>query len=141
MDCVEERRAEADAPVITGFGGVMSEKPDLFVAVQGDEIVVRTLGFYAVYCKPTNQPQLILKRRSETDDYELLAQAWQAANDKARELGWIVLGGRPSGRPFYFGIFASRKSRTVASSCSLVTSNTFSLYCFACDTELVEMET
>ena len=42
---------------------------------------------------------------------------------------------------FYFGVFASRKSRTVASSCSFVTSNTFSMYCFACDTELVEMET
>jgi len=24
------------------------------------------------------------------DDLELLARAWQAANDKARELGWIV---------------------------------------------------
>jgi hypothetical protein len=31
-----------------------------------------------------------LRRRSETDDNELLARAWQAANDKARELGWIV---------------------------------------------------
>jgi hypothetical protein len=41
----------------------------------------------------------------------------------------------------YFGVFASRKSRTVASSCSFVTSNTFSMYCRACDTELVEMET
>ena len=41
----------------------------------------------------------------------------------------------------YFGVFASRKSRTVASSCSFVTSNTFSMYCFACDTEFVEMET
>ena len=41
----------------------------------------------------------------------------------------------------YFGVFASRKSRTVASSCSFVTSNTFSMYCSACVTELVEMET
>src|SRR5262245_28350391 len=41
----------------------------------------------------------------------------------------------------YFGVFASRKSRTVASSCSFVTSNTFSMYCCACDTGLVEMET
>ena len=47
-------------------------------------------GFYAVYYKPTNKPQLILRRRSDTDDHELLARAWQAANDKARELGWIV---------------------------------------------------
>ena len=43
----------------------------------------------AVYHKPTNQPQL-LKRRTQTDDYVVLARAWQAANDKARELGWIV---------------------------------------------------
>jgi hypothetical protein len=43
-----------------------------------------------VYYKPNDQPQLILRRRSETDDQTLLAQAWRAANDKARELGWIV---------------------------------------------------
>jgi hypothetical protein len=46
--------------------------------------------FVVVVYKPTNQPQLILGRRSDTDDHELLARAWQAANDKARELGWIV---------------------------------------------------
>jgi len=41
--------------------------------------------------KPINtRPRLVLRRRSDTDDYELLAQAWKAANDKARELGWIV---------------------------------------------------
>jgi len=27
---------------------------------------------------------------TETADYETLARVWQAANDKARELGWIV---------------------------------------------------
>jgi hypothetical protein len=47
-------------------------------------------GFCAVYHKPTTQPQLILKRRTQTDDYVVLARAWQAANDKTRELGWIV---------------------------------------------------
>jgi hypothetical protein len=54
--------------------------------------ILLSLGraFYAVYYKPTNKPQLILRRRSDTDDHELLARAWQAANDKARELGWIV---------------------------------------------------
>jgi hypothetical protein len=60
------------------------------VLVQDGDIVVSVAGFYAVYYKPINQPQLILRRRSETDDHELLAQAWQAANEKARELGWIV---------------------------------------------------
>ena len=63
---------------------------DLHVEILGDEIVVRTLGFYAAYTKSSDAPQLILKRRTETNDHELLAQAWQAANDKAREFGWIV---------------------------------------------------
>jgi hypothetical protein len=56
---------------------------ELVVSLPGDD-------FCAVYHKPTNQPQLILKRRTQTDDYVVLARAWQAANDKARELGWIV---------------------------------------------------
>jgi hypothetical protein len=58
--------------------------------VQDGDIVVSVAGFCAVYYKPNNQPQLILRRRSETDDQTLLAQTWRAANDKARELGWIV---------------------------------------------------
>ena len=47
-------------------------------------------GVCAVYYKPSNQPQLILRRRTDTDDHELVARAWQAANEKARELGWIA---------------------------------------------------
>jgi len=63
----------------------------LVVEVQGGEIIVTAPNFYASYVKPiTTRPRLILRRRSNTDDYELLAQAWQAANDKARELGWFV---------------------------------------------------
>jgi hypothetical protein len=64
----------------------------LRIHVSDGEIVVGHLltGFAAVYVKPANAPQLILKRRTETDDYELLARAWEAANGKARELGWIV---------------------------------------------------
>ena len=60
------------------------------VRVQGGEIIVTLSEFCAIYMKPTNQPQLILKRRTGTDDYELLARAWEAANTKAREIGWIV---------------------------------------------------
>jgi hypothetical protein len=66
------------------------EKPDLIVVVKGDEIIVRTLGFYATYYKAHGQPQLILRERTKTDDQELVAEAMKAANDKARELGWIV---------------------------------------------------
>ena len=46
--------------------------------------------FRAVYYKPTGQPQLVLRERTKTDDQEILADAWKAANAKARELGWIV---------------------------------------------------
>ena len=65
---------------------------DLEVGVDGYLIVVRepTSGFYAIYSKPKRRPQLILRRPADTEDQALLTQVWQAANDKARELGWIV---------------------------------------------------
>jgi hypothetical protein len=47
-------------------------------------------GFTAVYYKPANGRQLVLKKCTNTDDYELLSQVWEAANDMARKLGWIV---------------------------------------------------
>jgi hypothetical protein len=73
-----------------GDSGDIVEKPLLIADVSGDEVIVRTLGFFAAYAKPSTSPQLILRRRTETDDHALLAQAWQAANEKAREVGWIV---------------------------------------------------
>jgi hypothetical protein len=67
---------------------------DLHVELRGELIIVSLPGtqFYAIYVMPTTtpRPRLILKRRTDTEDYELLARAWQTANDKARELGWIV---------------------------------------------------
>jgi hypothetical protein len=63
----------------------------LFVVVQGDEIIVTSeTGFRAAYRKRPNHPQLKVRRCTNTDDQELLARAWQAANTKARELGWIA---------------------------------------------------
>jgi hypothetical protein len=62
----------------------------LFVGIYRDEILVTAGGFYAAYAKPKDQPQLLLRRRTETEDHALLMQAWQAANEKARKLGWIV---------------------------------------------------
>ena len=44
--------------------GAVLEKPDLIVVVQGDEIIVRTLGFHATYDKSIDQPQLIMLRFS-----------------------------------------------------------------------------
>ena len=46
--------------------------------------------FKATYYKPPGRPNLILRERTKTDDDELLADAFQAAVAKARELGWIV---------------------------------------------------
>jgi hypothetical protein len=69
---------------------VLGKSARLVIVVQDGDIIVSVSDFYAVYYKPTNQPQLILRRRTDTENHELLAQAWRAANDKARELGWIV---------------------------------------------------
>ena len=69
----------------------LEQRKRLFVVVKGDEIIVTSFtGFRAAYCRRPNHPQLIVKRRTDTDDHEMIAQAWQAANAKARELGWIV---------------------------------------------------
>ena len=47
----------------------------LFVTAQDDEIVVTSeTGFRAAYCKHPNHPQLKVRRRTETDDQEVLAQ-------------------------------------------------------------------
>jgi len=62
----------------------------LTVVVQDGDIVVSMARFSAMYYKPNNQSQLILRRRTDTYDHELIARAWQAANEKARELGWIA---------------------------------------------------
>jgi hypothetical protein len=63
--------------------------PFLSVEVRGDEIIVITADFRAIYCKAKDRPQLVMRGRTSTEDCELLARVWQAANDKARELGWI----------------------------------------------------
>ena len=72
---------------------------NLHIEVVDDEIIV-TLPFthYTVtYYKPPNSPQLIAKHLPKTNDRrvpmtqgEFLARAWKLANEKARELGWIV---------------------------------------------------
>src|SRR5262245_30023125 len=77
-----------------GRGSAVKTSNTGLVEVQGDWVVVTepTTQCYAIYTTPTTTPRrrLILKRRSDTEDYQLLARAWQAANDKARELGWIA---------------------------------------------------
>ena len=76
-----------------------SPEPKLRVQVVDDEIIVTLPGsrYSVTYYKPDNSPQLLAKRIADTDDLrfpttaaEFLAKAWRLANDKARELGWIV---------------------------------------------------
>jgi hypothetical protein len=76
-----------------------SSDPSLRVQVVDDEIIVTRPGSYysVTYYKPEKSPQLLAKRLPDTDDLripmtasEFLAEAWKLANDKARELGWIV---------------------------------------------------
>ena len=71
----------------------------LVIDVLGGNIRVSLAGSnYAVtYHKPRNSPQLLAKslpvnedRHASMTQGEFLALAWRAANDKARELGWIV---------------------------------------------------
>jgi hypothetical protein len=72
---------------------------DFDVDVRADEIVVTVpfTNYTVTYYKPDNSPQLLARRFPTKDDRrasltqaEFLAHAWRLANDKARELGWIV---------------------------------------------------
>jgi hypothetical protein len=62
------------------------------IEVRGADLVVSLLNgkFKATYYKPPGRPNLILRERTKTDDEALVAEAFQAAVAKARELGWIV---------------------------------------------------
>lgn len=76
---------------MTSFG-------DLVIEVLEGKIRVNLAGLnYAVtYHKPRNSPELLAKSLPLNEDHnasmtqgEFLALAWRAANDKAREFGWI----------------------------------------------------
>ena len=78
----------------------MSESA-LQVGVDGDLIVVTdpSTRYYAIYSRRSERAEMLahghtqhltLLRRRPTKDRALLAAAYQAANAKARELGWIV---------------------------------------------------
>jgi hypothetical protein len=72
---------------------------DLELEVQDGNITISLPGssYTVTYYKPKNSPQLLAKRIASSDDpsvamtlSEFLAAAWRLANNKARELGWIV---------------------------------------------------
>ena len=72
--------------------------PELRMQVVGDEILVSLPGSYSVtYYKTCASPQLLARHIPDRDDpripmkvSEFLTEAWRAANDKARDIGWIV---------------------------------------------------
>ncbi|MGA7544524.1 MAG: hypothetical protein WBW08_01640 [Methyloceanibacter sp.] len=77
----------------------MQHNYELHVEVRGGEIVVALPdSIYSVtYYKSPTGSQLAAKMLPTTYDpnavltsAEFLARAWKLANDKARELGWIV---------------------------------------------------
>ena len=72
---------------------------ELELEVRDGDITITLPGtsYMVTYYKPKNSPQLLAKRISDRDDprvamrlSEFLAAAWRLANNKARELGWIV---------------------------------------------------
>jgi hypothetical protein len=76
----------------------MTEPGQLWVNVVDDEIIVTlpSSTYRATYCKPAESSHLNLKDLSFEIDPRapvtlgvFLGHAWQMANDKARELGWI----------------------------------------------------
>lgn len=77
----------------------MTDAHNLQVNVQGSDIVVTLEGtnFKVVYHKPPGSPQLMAKWYSTKDKNAgeakraaFLTDAWRAAKEKARELGWLV---------------------------------------------------
>jgi hypothetical protein len=76
----------------------MTDDHGLHVEVQGGDIIVILPGtsFMVTYFKPAGTSHLIARPNWTNDPDasielgEFLEQAWTAANDKARELGWIV---------------------------------------------------
>jgi hypothetical protein len=72
---------------------------DIHLDVRGGDIIVDLpgTGYTVTYHKPAVCPQLLAAYtpakddpRAELTQAEFLAKAWRLANDKARELGWIV---------------------------------------------------
>jgi hypothetical protein len=70
----------------------MASQLEFATEARGDLLIVSVAAreFHAIYVKPPDTAELLLMRRSPSADHALIAGAFQAAVDKARELGWIV---------------------------------------------------
>jgi hypothetical protein len=69
---------------------------DVQISVVGDAIIVTMPGTsYSVTYRKRDEPWLLASDIRDDNDspiskFRFRAQAWTAANDKAREFGWIV---------------------------------------------------
>ena len=72
---------------------------DIYLDVRGGDIIVDLpgTGYTVTYHKPAVSPQLLAAYlpgendpRTKLTRAEFLARAWRLANEKARELNWIV---------------------------------------------------
>jgi hypothetical protein len=75
----------------------MAESVRLRLETAGDNIVITLPGTSCsvTYRKPVHSPGLVAAnvrgdRDAPISQADFLARAWRIANDKARELGWIV---------------------------------------------------
>ncbi len=77
----------------------MADNRALHVEVDGGEIIITAPGtnYLVIYHRVPGEPGLIVKSSSGVTNKdvpmthaEFLTRAWKLANDKARELGWIV---------------------------------------------------
>jgi hypothetical protein len=75
---------------------LMSETSDLTVRVLDDRDIVVGMagsGFEVTYCKDGKLPLLVatdhLRGRVTSSKAKFLAQAWKAAYQKAKTLGWL----------------------------------------------------
>ena len=75
----------------------MAETVRLHIEVEDDSIIVTLPGttFRVIYSKSNGAPGLFkfalqADKSAGITEADFLARAWRVANDKARELGWIV---------------------------------------------------
>jgi hypothetical protein len=76
---------------------MVAETIRLRLEVESDIIIITLPGtsFRVIYSKPKKSPGLVAfgvqgDKDAGLSQVDFLSRAWRVANDKARELGWIV---------------------------------------------------
>ena len=82
---------KASTPSLAPFDQVTMAEAKLRVVVDRTDIIITRPGtaYVAVYFKPNRHPYLVAKN-APVGPQEFRTRAWDPANAKARELGWIV---------------------------------------------------